>query len=70
MPNQASPTQLSWSNYHQPVRRIAAKFASNHGNYGIHDHEFTVANTYWRSNGTRACRTCQAIRNARRAVAS
>ncbi|MCX6894906.1 MAG: AraC family transcriptional regulator [Verrucomicrobia bacterium] len=40
MPNQASPTQLSWSNYHQPVRRIAAKFAPNHGNYGIHDHEF------------------------------
>lgn len=31
---------LSWKTYHQPVRRVAAKWNPNHGNYGIHDHEF------------------------------
>ncbi len=32
--------QLSWTNYHQSVRRIVAKYNPNHGNYRIHDHEF------------------------------
>jgi len=31
---------LSWTSYHQSVRRIVAKWNPNHGNYGIHDHEF------------------------------
>ena len=33
-------TQIAWSDYHQSVRRIVAKFNGNHGNYRIHDHEF------------------------------
>ncbi len=40
MPIQPVPTQLSWTSYHQSVRRIVAHFAPNHGNYRIHDHEF------------------------------
>jgi AraC family transcriptional regulator, L-rhamnose operon transcriptional activator RhaR len=31
---------VAWKNYFQSIRRIVAKFDSNHGNYGIHDHEF------------------------------
>jgi len=31
---------LSWRSYHQTVRRIVAKWNPNHGNYGVHDHEF------------------------------
>jgi AraC family transcriptional regulator, L-rhamnose operon transcriptional activator RhaR len=31
---------LSWKSYHQAVRRIVAKWNPNHGNYGVHDHEF------------------------------
>jgi hypothetical protein len=31
---------LSWKSYHQTVRRIVAKWNPNHGNYGVHDHEF------------------------------
>jgi AraC family transcriptional regulator, L-rhamnose operon transcriptional activator RhaR len=33
-------TQISWTNYHQPIRHIVAKFNRTHGNYRIHDHEF------------------------------
>jgi AraC family transcriptional regulator, L-rhamnose operon transcriptional activator RhaR len=40
MPDPLPTTQIAWSDYHQSVRRIAAKFNQNHGNYGIHDHEF------------------------------
>jgi AraC family L-rhamnose operon transcriptional activator RhaR len=32
--------QLNWTDYHQSVRRITAKFNAHHGNYRIHDHEF------------------------------
>jgi AraC family L-rhamnose operon transcriptional activator RhaR len=32
--------QLSWTDYHQSVRKIVAKYNPNHGNYRIHDHEF------------------------------
>jgi len=31
---------LPWRSYHQTVRRIVAKWNPNHGNYGVHDHEF------------------------------
>ncbi len=34
------PNHLNWTDYHQSVRRIAAKFNPHHGNYRIHDHEF------------------------------
>ncbi|MEI8290633.1 MAG: AraC family transcriptional regulator [Verrucomicrobiota bacterium] len=40
MRNTAIPNQLNWTDYHQSVRRISAKFNPNHGNYRIHDHEF------------------------------
>lgn len=32
----------------------------------IHGHEFTAVNTYFRSNGTRACRTCARTRREQR----
>ena len=34
------PNQLNWTDYHQSVRRIAAKFNPKHGNYHIHDHAY------------------------------
>jgi len=40
MRNSAVPNQLNWTDYHQSVRRITAKFNPKHGNYRIHDHEF------------------------------
>jgi AraC family transcriptional regulator, L-rhamnose operon transcriptional activator RhaR len=40
MIRQPARTQLSWTSYHQAVRRIVAKYNPNHGNYRIHDHEF------------------------------
>lgn len=40
MRNPAIPNQLNWTDYHQSIRRIVAKFSPHHGNYRIHDHEF------------------------------
>ena len=40
MIHQPLPKQIGWTNYHQSVRRIVAKFNPVHGNYRIHDHEF------------------------------
>lgn len=70
-PRCASPDHLEAVTHRENIRRSHGLFADRaRQTHCIHDHEFTVANTYWRSNGTRACRTCQAIRNARRAEAS
>lgn len=40
MINSRPKTLISWSNYHQSVRRITTKFNPTHGNYRVHDHEF------------------------------
>jgi hypothetical protein len=43
-------------NVRRGVKHWSAKAAWTHCKRG---HEFTPENTYWRSNGTRTCRTCQ-----------
>jgi AraC family L-rhamnose operon transcriptional activator RhaR len=40
MHDQPQHTVIRWANYHPSLRRIVAKFNRNHGNYGVHDHEF------------------------------
>lgn len=40
MIRQTPQRQLSWTNYHQSVRRIVAKYNPSYGNFRVHDHEF------------------------------